>query len=369
MANENQDSYIRLTDEEKELLEQHKKKKRKWIVRGIVALIIILIALAIYFFIASKGASGQINEFDNAVKHKDYKKLTEIIKSGQKSINTIDAKHFIEYVNQPENRERYNSEIKKMKKALNDEAAHDSTIGKITDKNGHTIVDVTQNGNRFLFLNDLAFEPNFYNVYLKEGNNTASYEFKNNGSQRKVVSNANNETELGQFFVGNYNVEVIKSFKEKPLDGSVDGHLHVNTDQADKNKKLEAKEDIPQAWFKVKLKNNEELDKDYKILIDGEEVDYEKNKIYGKYPADAPIAISAVGRANNQSLETKESEVKANKEDKAQTIELTFKESDIEKQRKINKDIEKDAEKFMKAYTKKLNTGYEGFCCKVKKYS
>lgn len=359
MANENQDSYIRLTDEEKELLEQHKKKKRKWIVRGIVALIIILIALAIYFFIASKGASGQINEFDNAVKHKDYKKLTEIIKSGQKSINTIDAKHFIEYVNQPENRERYNSEIKKMKKALNDEAAHDSTIGKITDKNGHTIVDVTQNGNRFLFLNDLAFEPNFYNVYLKEGNNNASYEFKNNGSQRKVVSNANNETELGQFFVGNYNVEVIKSFKEKPLDGSVDGHLHVNTDQADKNKKLEAKEDIPQAWFKVKLKNNEELDKDYKILIDGEEVDYEKNKIYGKYPADAPIAISAVGRANNQSLETKESEVKANKEDKAQTIELTFKESDIEKQRKINKDIEKDAEKFMKAYTKKLNTGYE----------
>ncbi|WP_180530055.1 hypothetical protein [Staphylococcus haemolyticus] len=95
MANENQDSYIRLTDAEKELLEQHKKKQRKWIVRGIVALIIILIALAIYFIIESKGASGQINEIDNAVKHKDYKKLSKIIKTGQNSINTMDAKHFI----------------------------------------------------------------------------------------------------------------------------------------------------------------------------------------------------------------------------------------------------------------------------------
>lgn len=359
MENENQESNVYLTDEEKALLEQHKKKKRKWIVRGLIALIVVVIALVIYLFVISKGASGQINDFDKAVKHKDYKKLTEIIKSGQKSISQNDAKHFVEYVNKPENKKRYNSEIKDIKRTLGDKKANDPQIGEITDKNGRTIIEVTQNGNRFFFLNDLAFEPNFYDVYLKEGNNTASYEFENSGSQQKVVSNANNKTDLGQFFVGNYSVEVTKSFKEKPLDGSVDGHFQIDTDKADRNNKLEAKEDIPQAWFKVKLKNNEELDKDYKLLIDDEEVDYEKNKTYGKYPADTPITILAIGRANNQSLETKEVQVEANKDNKTQEIELSFKESDIEKQRKINKEIEKDAEKFMKDYTKRLNTGYE----------
>lgn len=359
MENDNQESYKRLTDEERELLEQYRKKKRKWIVRGILFLILVLLALAIYLFVVNKGTNGQVNEFDRAVKHKDYKKLTEIIKSGQKGISTTDAKHFVDYVNKPENKKRYNTEVKKMKKALKDNSSYNSTIGKITDKNGRTIIDITQNGNRFFFLNDLAFEPNFYNIYVKEGNNDASYEFDNNGKRRKVVSNANNKTELGQFFVGNYNVEVTKTFKNKPLDGSVDGHIHINTDKADTGRKLKAEEDIPQAWFKVKLKNNDELDKDYKVVIDGEEVDYEKDKIYGEYPADVPITVLAKGRANNQVLETKEIEVENNKDNKLQIVELAFKDSDIEKQRKINKEIKDDAEKFMKDYTKKLNTGYE----------
>lgn len=109
----------------------------------------------------------------------------------------------------------------------------------------------------------------------------------------------------------------------------------------------------------MKLKNNVDLDKDYKLLIDGEEVDLEKGKVYGKYPANSVITISAKGRANNSSLETKEVELEANEENKPQTVELVFRDSDIEKHKKINKEIEIEAEKFMKDYTKKLNTGYE----------
>ncbi|RRJ55820.1 hypothetical protein EIM20_28605, partial [Pseudomonas aeruginosa] len=193
MANDNQESYIRLTEEEKELLENHRKKRRKWIVRIIGIAVIGLVALGLYLFAVNKGTSGQINEFDKAVKNKDYKKITEIVKSGKKSIDTTDAKHFVEYVNKTENKNRYNSEIKKMKKNLNNKEKHDSEIGKITDKNGQTIIDVSQNGNRFLVLNDLAFEPNFYKIYVKEGNNNASYEFENNGKRRKIVSNSNNQ--------------------------------------------------------------------------------------------------------------------------------------------------------------------------------
>jgi len=359
MANDNQESYIRLTEEEKELLENHRKKRRKWIVRIIGIAVIGLVALGLYLFAVNKGTSGQINEFDKAVKNKDYKKITEIVKSGKKSIDTTDAKHFVEYVNKPENKNRYNSEIKKMKKNLNNKEKHDSEIGKITDKNGQTIINVSQNGNRFLVLNDLAFEPNFYKIYVKEGNNNASYEFENNGKRRKIVSNSNNQTELGEFFVGDYNVGTTKTFKDKPLDSSVDGHLHINTDSLNKDNKIFAEEKIPQAWFKVKLKNSEELNKGFKLNIDENDINYDKKEVYGKYPADVPITIYAKGSANNQTLETKKVEVKANKENKPQNIELSFKDSDINRQKKLNKEIENDAKKFMEDYTKKLNRGYE----------
>ena len=89
MANDNQESYIRLTEEEKELLENHRKKRHKWIVRIIGIAVIGLVALGLYLFAVNKGTSGQINEFDKAVKNKDYKKITEIVKSGKKSIDSM----------------------------------------------------------------------------------------------------------------------------------------------------------------------------------------------------------------------------------------------------------------------------------------
>ncbi|EJA1886526.1 hypothetical protein MWQ64_002211 [Staphylococcus pseudintermedius] len=355
----NHDIYIGLTEEEIEVLEKYKKKKKKWIVGGIIFVAVLLVIIVLYLFFKSESMSGQISEFDKAVNDKDYNKLTEIVWSGEKSISVADAKHFVEYVNEPQNKERYNKEIKKMINDLENNKSYDSKVGRITDKNDNTVIDVSKNGNRFFFLNDLAFVPNFYNVYIKEGNNTASYEFKNNGKQSEVVSNANSKTDLGQFFVGKYELEVTKSFKDKPLSGSVDGMLSIDTDKAGSGRKLEAEEDIPQVWFIVKLKNNVDLDKDYKLLIDGEEVDLEKGKVYGKYPANSVITISAKGRANNSSLETKEVELEANEENKPQTVELVFRDSDIEKHKKINKEIEIEAEKFMKDYTKKLNTGYE----------
>ncbi|MGS5982247.1 MULTISPECIES: TcaA second domain-containing protein [Staphylococcus] len=359
MDKDNKESYIRLTEEEKVLLEEHRRKRKRWIVRGIIIVFVFLIALAIYLFAVNKGTSGQINEFDKAVKDKDYDKLTEIVKSGQKDISTTDAKHFVDYINRSENKSRYNEEIKKMKKALDDKDKHDSEVGKITDKNGHTIIDITRNGNKFLVLNDLAFEPNFYDVYINEGNNNASYEFENNGKRRKIVSNSNSQTELGQFFVGDYDVETTKNFKDKPLDGSVDGQLHINTDNMAKGSKIFAEEKIPQAWFKVKIKNSEVLDKGFKLNVDDNEIEYDKNEVYGKYPADVPITISANGSGNNETLETEKVEVKANKNNRPQVIELAFKDSDINRQKKMNKEIEKDAKKFMEDYTKKLNTGYE----------
>ena len=155
-----------LTQEEKELLHNYKKRKKKWIITGVVISAIILLILAIYFFISSKNAEGQIKEFDKAISQNDYEKLSEIIDSGDHNITKEDAKRFVTYVKKPENNSRYQKEIKQVKDKLKGQQNEAVDLGKITDKNGTSIVDITRNGSKMLFLDDLAFTPNFYTVYV-----------------------------------------------------------------------------------------------------------------------------------------------------------------------------------------------------------
>lgn len=359
---------LNLTEEEKEMLIEHKKKKKKWIIAGVIIAVILVMAVIIYLFVTSEGAEGQIDEFDNAVKKNDYKKLSEIIDSGETHITSEDAKHFVTYIKKPENKKRFNQEIENIKKKLNSKNSEDSDLGKITDKNGKTIIDITRNGSRMFFLDDLAFSPNFYTVYVNEGQNTASYEFKYNGKSQKKVGIANQKNELGRFFVGDYDIPTTKIFKDSLVDGSVEGKLHINTDRVDKDGKIFADDTFPQAYFKVDI-SDESLFKDNLFLnIDGKEIEYDPKKVYGKYPADAPIDVSATGKVNNHTLETDSVDVEDNKTNKPQEIKLSFDSEEIKREKEENERIEKEAKKFMEDYVKKLNTGYKVYDFSALKY-
>lgn len=348
-----------LTQEEKELLHNYKKRKKKWIITGVVISAIILLILAIYFFISSKNAEGQIKEFDKAISQNDYEKLSEIIDSGDHNITKEDAKRFVTYVKKPENNSRYQKEIKQVKDKLKGQQNEAVDLGEITDKNGTSIVDITRNGSKMLFLDDLAFTPNFYTVYVNEGHNTASYEYQYNGKAQKKVGLADQKNELGKFFVGNYKIPATKTFKDTQINGSVDGEIHINTDKVGKNNKIIAEDLFPQALFKVKIENEDMFKDSLNLYFDGEKVEYNSKKAYGKYPADVPIEVSAIGKVNNDTLETQSVQVEANKTNKPQTVTLSFDSEEIQKQKEENQKIERKAKKFMEDYTKKLNTGYK----------
>src|SRR5699024_12234269 len=98
----------------------------------------------------------------------------------------------------------------------------------------------------------------------------------NNCKQIEVTANKNKLTEMGAFFVGNYDIDATKEFKEDEslVTGSVDGSIHIDTDSLDKDNKIVASDNFDQAWFKVNLKNTDKIKKIDNIYIDGNKLDY-----------------------------------------------------------------------------------------------
>ncbi|SUM53560.1 membrane protein-like protein [Staphylococcus epidermidis] len=196
------------------------------------------------------------------------------------------------------------------------------------------MVKVTKNRKRYFFIDEIDFEPIMYNVYIKEGNNTANYRYQNSSNkQQNVIANKNRTTELGEFFVGLYNIEATKDFEkdESIVEGSVDGSLHIDTDKAGEKRRVIAKDNFEQSSFKVSLNNTDKLDKVKKIYIDGKEADYKEGEIYGKLPAESPIKVHAIGTIDDEKIKTKPVDVEANTNDKTQLINLTFDQKAIDK--------------------------------------
>ncbi|OEL08261.1 TcaA NTF2-like domain-containing protein [Staphylococcus equorum] len=348
-----------LTEEEIALIEEANRKRKKWIIRITLLLIVIIIGVVVYIYASDKSAKGQIKDFEKAVNNRDYTTLIEMMKTNEKELTKMDMKHFVDYINKGKNKTRFNKEIDKMLDNVDAKDNYDVSMGQITDNNGNAIVKANKDGSRFLFLNKLAFQPQFYTAVIDEGNNKTKYEYEEDGKSHKILASANQDNEMGKVFVGDYEIDAVKSFDDATIDGKINGQLHVNTDNLNKDNQVVVKDEFSQSWFKVKLENTEKLDDNYTLLIDGNEVDYDKDKVYGKFPADIYFTLSAKGRMNDAQIKTNEVEVNANEKDKPQELKLKFDQKSIDKQVEKEKVIEKDAKKFLEKYTDKLNTAYK----------
>lgn len=348
-----------LTEEEIALIEESNRKRKKWIMRIAILLIVVIIGAVVYIYASDKSAKGQIKDFEKAVNNRDYTTLIEMMKTNEKELTKMDMKHFVDYINKGKNKTRFNKEIDKMLDNVDAKDNYDVSMGQITDNNGNAIVKANRDGSRFLFLNKLAFQPQFYTAVIEEGNNKTKYEYEEDGKSHKILASANQDNEMGKVFVGDYEIDAVKSFDDATIDGTINGQLHVNTDKLNKDNQVVVKDEFPQSWFKVKLENTEKLDDNYTLLIDGNEVDYDKDKVYGKFPADIYFTLSAKGRMNDAQIKTNEVEVNANEKDKPQELKLKFDQKSIDKQVEKDKVIEKNAKEFLEKYTDKLNTAYK----------
>jgi len=350
-----------LTDEEKALLEKNKRKKKRIIISIICLIFIILLGVIIYLIVENKNAQSQINAFDKAVKERKYSKLVEMMKSNEHNVTNEDMRRFCDYILlNDENKKRFNNDITQLKKTVDKDDAYDNSIGQIKDKNGRSIIDVSRDGVKLLVFQKVSFEPNYYKVYIQDSGNDVEYEFQNNGKSKSVIVPKGQKTELGDFFVGQYNINATKKYDENSdVEGTSEGQIKIDTDKSNKKHEVIATDDFNETWFKVKFKNQKELDNHYTLSIDDKEVDYDKDKVYGKYPSNSYLVVNAKGRMNDSTIHTNDVEVEANKTDKPQIITLTFNQKEIDKELKKNEEVKKEAKDFIKKYTKSLNTAYK----------
>ncbi|EGQ3289135.1 hypothetical protein G4N62_002468, partial [Staphylococcus pseudintermedius] len=235
--------------------------------------------------------------------------------------------------------------------------ANETELGDITDFNGKKIISVNKNGKSMLLINKISFEPHLYNVYVEEYDNRATYKYKL-GKTHTAISEKNGKTKIGEFFVGNYGVKSKKTIEDSLINGSINGEIFIDTDNADENKNILAQDYFDQSSFKVEMKNSKLLD-NKTLNINNHSIDYKKDKVYGKYPNQSNLIVYGKGEIDGKEFKTNTKKVNNSYRDKYKNITLDFKEDEIAEFQKENEKIKKKAETFISEYHKALNKAYK----------
>lgn len=334
-------------------------KNKKYMFFGATLITLLIVGVLIYILLNQTNAHGQIVDFKEAAKDKDYNKISEYLSSGQRDLSKDEAKAFVSYINKPQNLKRFNKEINVIERNVKDNNKYDVDMGAITDNNGKKIINVKKDGKKFFFIEKLNFAPNYTNVYVKENDNTGVYNYETN-KEHQIVADKNRYTSIGTFFTGKYSINAKKKIEDTLITGESNGKLEFNTEVTDKNNKVVAIQNFDQSSFKIKLKNSEALDNNSKkIVVDGKEQDYVDNKIYGNYFNNQDFKVHVVGTIDGKEFVTNDVKVSKNKYQSPQEINLSFNQDSIDKFKKERKETEDKAKKFMANYTKNLNKAYK----------
>lgn len=341
--------------------DKHKRKNIRIILSALLVLVLLSVAGSVIYFVLANNAKAQINDFEKAVKSKNYNELSEILSDKELKVSKSEAKQFADYINKPKNKRKFIQEVKHIK--TNIKANKKVKFGYITDENNRKLVEVGMNGKKYLFIDKLAFKPILHNVYIKNDSySDTKLKYKSVEDKTKITTIKENEiTSIGRFFVGKYDIEAYKIYDSDNslIKGKVKGNIRFDTDNLSNDKKVIANASFKDANFKVNLINSEKVDDDIKLYINDKPIEYEKNKVYGAYPVNEPLKVYAKGHINDKNFKTNTVNLKSDQGAGPQSVNLKFNEDNINGYLKSIKDIELGAKSFMEDYTKDLNKAYK----------
>lgn len=345
----------------KDTADNDKRKNIRIILSALLVLVLLSVAGSVIYFVLANNAKAQINDFEKAVKTKDYNELSQILSDKELKVSKSEAKQFADYINKPKNKRKFIQEVKHIK--TNIKANKKVKFGYITDENNRKLVEVGMNGKKYLFIDKLAFKPILHNVYIKNDSySDAKLKYKGIEDKTKITTIKENEiTSIGRFFVGKYVIEAYKIYDSDNslIKGKVKGNIRFDTDNLSNDKKVIAHTSFKDANFKVNLINSEKVDDDIKLYINDKPIEYEKNKVYGAYPVNEPLKVYAKGHINDKNFKTNTVNLKSDQGAGPQSINLKFNEDNINGYLKSIKDIELGAKSFMEDYIKDLNKAYK----------
>lgn len=343
-------------------MSEEKKNTKKWTkkttIKAIVTFVIIaILIIAVFILVNRNDADAQLNRLKDSINNDDPKTLANLLSTGNRTMKKQEAENLIEYFNKQDNKQRLNRDLNNVERNLkSDEALPD--LGSVKDKNNQSIIDFSKNGKQYIFLDKVAMKPHYRNVYIKELDNAAVYNFDD---KHQVAVDKNKTNKLGSFIVGDYDVPVKKEFPEGAVKGEVSGRIHINTDDIDEDKRVIAKQDFNQTQIQVKLHNDEKLEEGSKKLYINDDVkSLKENKLYGYFPNDNSFSVKAEGEIDGQRFKTKSVDVlQGTTNNSIQTVNLYFNDKEIKKKIKENDKNKKALTKFIKEYNKDLNKAYK----------
>ncbi|MFV5769789.1 TcaA 3rd/4th domain-containing protein [Mammaliicoccus sciuri] len=356
MGNENQ---------EFEKLEKSEDKQSKLKIVSIIAVVLLLLCIIgiIVYFVLSNNTKAQLDNFEESVQSKDYEEVSKTLTSKNVKVTHAEAKQFVDYMAKKDNRNKFKKEMNNIKSNIKNSDSNTVDFGYITDKQERKLIEITMNGNKFIFIDRLAFKPIFHDIYIENNSySNAKYEFNNVEDKQQIITAPKNKTtNIGKFFVGKYDIEAQKIYDDdnSMIKGKVKGNIRFDTDSLNRDKKVIAHASFKDANFKVNLINSEKVDDDIKLYINDKMIEYEKNKVYGAYPVNEPLKVYAKGKISDKVFKTNTVTIKHDQGAEPQNISLKFNEDTIKDYLKSIKDIELGAKSFMEDYTKDLNKAYK----------
>lgn len=342
--------------------EKAKSKRTKTIFFTVFGLIVVIIGLVSYL-ILTNNTKAQLDDFKDAVYSKDYDEVAKTLSSKDLKITHAEAKRFVDYMTQDNNRSKFENEMNQIRQNIESSNRNTVDYGAITDRHNRKIIEVTMNGNQFLFIDKLAFKPILHEIFIENNSRSnAKYEFDNIENKRQIITARKNKiTSIGKFFVGKYDLKANKIYDEDNslIEGKVQGNIRFNTDNINKDGKVIAHTNFKSIAFKANIVNDEKLDKDIQLYINDKSIDYKNNKVYGEYHGDKPLKVCAKGKIGDKDFKTNTVTIESDQNADPQNVELKFDEDNIDDYLKKIKDIKLYAKLFMEDYTKDLNKAYK----------
>ena len=325
------------------------KKIVPWAIGGFIIILLIIVFVLLKNF---NSPDAQAKILINAIDNDDSQKVATMLTTRDNKVDETEAQTYIKYIKKEVGMTKFIFDIRETVEKLN--KSETRVAAYLQTRAGENVLRVSKNGRRYLIFNNMSFTPPTKEVTVKPKEDT-KYEFKDDGRNKKVVAEADKETTIGKFIPGNYAIDA----KKITDNGVFTGYLKFDFKYANSNT-VDVNEDFNEAKVHVKIKNGEQLSRSsLKVKINDRTWDYGNAKVYGPYPKNKDITVSATGKVKGKTFETETKSIKADKLTDNTDVTVSFDDDDIsdyiEKKEKEDNSLKNKLGSFFSSYSLSLN--------------
>lgn len=285
----------------------------------IIALLIAIAIIAVIIFFVGKTQMSVTKKADSvasAIKNDNADQLKNNVTSDGKPLTKEEAKAFLNLMNESELNNKMANQVKDKAKSMQDNH-HDSGL---VEYNGEKVMDIKQEGRKWLFFKDYKFDIPRYNIYVDSMSDIDELKFTRDGKTHTVGDNG----KVGDFPLGYYELKATKTENGKDYKGQLQVFSSQHTKQANPNFK--------QIKFYVNIDNSDINESDTTLYINNEKHEMDSSEEYGPYPPDEKVEVYAVADVEGKNFTSDKEIVKISGDgDSTENVDLSFDDNAISK--------------------------------------